>query len=229
MKKIFNEYINIVGYTILGLIFGLSFFLLLTNLYHMDEVNKTYVKTDDDLKIVETINAEVLKINNNISYFDLNTYKGSYDLYDMSEIKNKLEICVKNINQSDINSYLLKEEITLVDVYNLQQSFQIDIANECLIRQMYDLTVAEGDYNTVVVSSNIAPFMDDNIKQLISSNDYLAKDLKNNSSYYFNSNYASVNLINPVKDSYYQVVSNYTKSIDFVVDVSTWYNSLGGV
>ena len=229
MKKILNEYIKIIGYTIVGLLFGLSFFLLLTNLYHKNEVNKTYVKNDDDLKIISETSKKLDIINKNISFFELSSYKGSYDLYEMSEIKNKLEICVKNIKNSNINKYLEKKEITLLDVYNLQQSFQIDIANECLIRQIYDLTITEGENNSVVVNSGLTPFLDNNIKQLITTNDYLSKTLKNNSSYHFNSNYSSVNLINPVKDSYYQVVSNYNKSIDFIVDFSNWYNSLGGV
>ena len=41
MKKILLEYANIIGYTVTGLIFGLSFFLLIINFYHMQELSET--------------------------------------------------------------------------------------------------------------------------------------------------------------------------------------------
>ena len=40
MKKLLLEYTNIIGYTIVGLVFGLSFFLLFINFYHAKELSE---------------------------------------------------------------------------------------------------------------------------------------------------------------------------------------------
>ena len=229
MKNIFFEYSKILGYTTIGLILGLSFFLLFLNFYHYKEVNTSYVKNVDDLGVSQELQSELTTIKNNYSKFNINNYNGNEDIYSMTAIQSKLDLCVKNIDKSKIFNLLNKKEVFINDIYIMQQEYQNTIVNDCLIKQLYDLTIID-DNKSVNISnlSLIAPFLKDNIDVLKNINDYLQSNIKNNSSYSFNSDNSKLNVFNVTKDSYYQIVSSYRKSINLIKDVSIWYSNIIG-
>ncbi len=229
MKSIIEEYLHIIGFTITGLVFGLAFFLLFVNLYHSKEVGTVYTKSDSDSKIVTEISENINKINSNIQGFDMNTYRGREDIYSMASVKSRLELCVKQIEKAKILKVLEQPSVSIQDVYDLQQDFQATMANDCLVKQLYDLTVTDGSGKINIYSlPNFAPFFKNNIDNLIVANTYLQNDIKNNSSYFFSTDTSKINILNPTKDSYYQVVGTYRRSVEFVAEVSSWYQKVVG-
>ncbi len=226
MIKIINEYKNIIGYTVTGLIFGLAFFIVLLNAYHYQEVNKTFIKTEKDLTFTDELTTNINQINKNIEWFNLNTYNGSFDQYEMSEIKSKISICTNSFNNKESNDLLNKKEVDLLDVYNLNQRYQQNVINECLVRQMYDMSIKE-EMSDILGDNQ--KFIQTLVEENIEGTEYLQSTLKNNSSYHFNSDYAMINILNQTKDSYYYIIGNYRSSINLVLVVSEWYKTLEGV
>lgn len=225
MKKLLIEYCNIIAYSITGIVFGFSFFLLFINFYHYKDVNTTYKKQDSDFKINQILKTKLEKINDNANSFNPNIYKGSENIYSLSSIKSRLNICVSKINNDELTKILDKKVIDIKDVYDMQQFYQINIANECLVKQLYEVSTLSDKFQ-ISGLSNVSPFMEDNINNLIKSSDYLQKVIKNNSSYYFSSNSNKIDLYDQTKDSYYALLNNYTEAVDFIYDVSLWYSEV---
>ena len=225
MKKLLIEYCNIIAYSITGIVFGFSFFLLFINFYHYKDVNTTYKKQDSDFKINQILKTKLEKINDNANSFNPNVYKGSENIYSLSSIKSRLNICVSKINNDELTKILDKKVIDIKDVYDMQQFYQINIANECLVKQLYEVSTLSDKFQ-ISGLSKVSPFMEDNINNLIKSSDYLQKVIKNNSSYYFSSNSNKIDLYDQTKDSYYALLNNYTEAVDFIYDVSLWYSEV---
>jgi len=227
MKNILLEYSSILGYTIIGLVFGLSFFLLFLNFYHCNEVNYYYHKNNDDLKLSSEFKNQLTVIENNINVFDINLYSGKEDVYSLAGVKDRLSLCTQNINKSNFYKILDKKKISISDVYELQQTYQDDIINGCFVKQLYELTSSNQDNNIQISSLNtISPFIENSIKDLKEDNDYVKNSIVSNSSYYFSSDSVKLNTFNMTRDSYYEVVSSYRSAIDFIQDVSIWYRNV---
>ena len=227
MKKLFIEYFNIIGFAITGIIFGFAFFLIFINFYHYKDVNSKYIKQDSDYKVNNEMKDKIKKINQNISFFDPNTYRGTEDVYSLASVKSRLQMCVTKINSEEFYNILDKKEITIKDVYDMQQFYQISISNECLVKQLYEVANTTENSKVKISSLNeISPFLEDNIEDLIKSTDYLQKVIKNNSSYSFTSNSSKIDLYDQTKDSYYALLNQYSSAIDYIYDISVWYKGV---
>lgn len=226
MKKLLIEYSNIIAYAMTGLIFGFSFFLLFLNFYHYRDVNEVYIKQDQDLKVGQELKDQLSRVLENTKGFDINTYQGLEDPYSLSSVKSRLNICVKKIDTEEFDKILSKAEVNMKDIYEMQQYFQVQIANECLVKQLYEISLTENNQLKLSSLNKLSPFLEDHIDQLIKSTDYVQKVMKNNSSYSFSSETSKIDLYNQTKDSYYAILNHYISSINFIYDLSVWYKNI---
>ena len=221
MKKILVEYSNIISYTVIGIVFGFTFFLLFLNLYHYEDVNDVYKKQDSDYQINKELKEKLNSISLNINSVQLNNTSSNYANF--SSIGLKLNTCVERINTNKFDELLSKKSISISDVYEMQQFYKIDISNECLVKQLYGMTLIENNQYADALS-----FIEDNIEKLKDSTDYVEKVIKNNSSYSFTSSSTKNDIYNQVRDSYYSIINDYVDAIDFIYDVSVWYKNIAG-
>ena len=221
MKKILVEYSNIISYTVIGIVFGFTFFLLFLNLYHYEDVNDVYKKQDSDYQINKELKEKLNSISLNINSVQLNNTSSNYANF--SNIGLKLNTCVERINTNKFDELLSKKSISISDVYEMQQFYKIDISNECLVKQLYGMTLIENNQYADALS-----FIEDNIEKLKDSTDYVEKVIKNNSSYSFTSSSTKDDIYNQVRDSYYSIINDYVDAIDFIYDVSVWYKNIAG-
>ncbi len=221
MKKILVEYSNIISYTVIGIVFGFTFFLLFLNLYHYEDVNDVYKKQDSDYQINKELKEKLNSISLNINSVQLNNTSSNYANF--SSIGLKLNTCVERINTNKFDELLSKKSISISDVYEMQQFYKIDISNECLVKQLYGMTLIENNQYADALS-----FIEDNIEKLKDSTDYVEKVIKNNSSYSFTSSSTKDDIYNQVRDSYYSIINDYVDAIDFIYDVSFWYKNIAG-
>ncbi len=229
MKKLLVEYFNMIGYALCGIIFGLTFFLIFINFYHYNDISSTYLKQESDFKANKELKDKLQKINDNVASFDINNYSGTENIYALASIKTRLETCSSKINNEDLTKILDKKEVTIKDVYEMQQFYQINISNECLVKQLYELVTPTDNPNLQISKLNeLSPFLKNNIEDLMKSTDYLQKVIKNNSSYSFSSNSSKIDLYEQTKDSYYALLNNYRSAIDFIYDISVWYKEVLG-
>ncbi len=223
MKNIVIEYFNILSYTITGLVFGLASFILLINVFHYNSVNEIYVKQDSDYEINDKLKEKLTVINSNIQKIPS---RANPNFIDYSNIQTKLNICVQKINTKELNNIFNKDKITMSDVYDIQQFYKINISNECLIKELNTLiTDDNSSLNNIASFKTIKPFIEDNINSLKDSSDYIEKVIKSNSDYSFSSNVVKVSIFNGVQDSYYELIKEYNNAINFIYDLSKWYNS----
>ena len=227
MMKIFKEYINILGYIITGILFGFCSFILFINLYHYRSVNEKYIN-DSDNKITSSIVKQKIEIIKNNTSSDINNYKGNSNINDLASAKSRINSCAKVLDNEKMYQIIDKEQLDIYDVYKFQQYYQMEIANECLIKQLYELALPE-ENNKIDSLNLIKPFLYDNINRLKDGTDYVKKVLKSNSNYYFTSDVSKSDIYDIIGDSYNEVLNNYLAAINVVSDVSAWYKKeIGG-
>lgn len=225
MKKLLLDYTNILAYTITGLIFGLSFFLLFINFYHMQELNETtdispYTETNKT-----TVEEKVTLIRNNISVYSQSTYTGSLDIYALNNIQANLQECTDIIESEDMMKYLRLEKIGIKDSYNFAIAFKNNILNDCLVMQIKSMLNIES-VSTLPNFETIKPYIELDIDNLLYSSDYIINNLENSDHYYFTTETNKNNFFNLVEDSYYNIMNSYQSSLDLIVEISNWYKEI---
>lgn len=219
--KIIKEFSYVFAFSITGLIFGFSFFLLFSNIYSYKEVNSSYEVQDTEFKTYKEMKQKLNSIREIANSFDSNNYKGQEDLFSMVQVQSKLNTCVDKIDTSSFDKLLTKNNIYIKDNYEMQQYYQSVISDECLVKQLYDLTTNKNLKLSGLDDSSL--FLQNEIDNLIKSTDYIQKEIKSNSSYYFPSTNIKETLYDKTGDSYYSLLDDYKNSIDFVYDIALWY------
>lgn len=219
--KIIKEFSYVFAFSITGLIFGFSFFLLFSNIYSYKEVNSSYEVQDTEFTTSKEMKQKLNSIREIANSFDSNNYKGQEDLFSMVQVQSKLNTCVDKIDTSSFDKLLTKNKIYIKDNYEMQQYYQSVISDECLVKQLYDLTTNKNLKLNGLDDSSL--FLQNEIDNLIKSTDYIQKEIKSNSSYYFPSTNIKETLYDKTRDSYYSLLDDYKNSIDFVYDIALWY------
>ena len=219
--KIIKEFSYVFTFSITGLIFGFSFFLLFSNIYSYKEVNSSYEVQDTEFTTYKEMKQKLNSIREIANSFDSNNYKGQEDLFSMVQVQSKLNTCVDKIDTSSFDKLLTKNKIYIKDNYEMQQYYQSVISDECLVKQLYDLTTNKNLKLSGLDDSSL--FLQNEIDNLIKSTDYIQKEIKSNSSYYFPSTNIKETLYDKTRDSYYSLLDDYKNSIDFVYDIALWY------
>lgn len=219
--KIIKEFSYVFAFSITGLIFGFSFFLLFSNIYSYKEVNSSYEVQDTEFTTYKEMKQKLNSIREIANSFDSNNYKGQEDLFSMVQVQSKLNTCVDKIDTSSFDKLLTKNKIYIKDNYEMQQYYQSVISDECLVKQLYDLTTNKNLKLSGLDDSSL--FLQNEIDNLIKSTDYIQKEIRSNSSYYFPSTNIKETLYDKTRDSYYSLLNDYKNSIDFVYDIALWY------
>ena len=225
MKKILLEYANMFAYAITGLVFGLSFFLLFINFYHMQELSLTVDVTALNDTNKASIQSKIETIKNNISVYDQSTYTGNLNIYALNNAKLKLESCVEVFERDEMMKYLELDQIGIKDAYNFTIDYKNNILNDCLVMQIKSMF--SSDVIALLPNYNlIEPYVDNNINILLSSIDYVESNIENSDHYYFTTDNNKNNFFDLVNDSYFDTMKNYQNALDLVVEISNWYRSV---
>lgn len=225
MKKVLLEYANLIAYTITGLIFGLSFFLIFINFYHMEEINTPADVSAYNATNKQLINDKIATIKNNISVYDQSSYTGSLNIYGLNTAKIKLEECVKALESEDFVKYFDQNTVYVKDVYDFSIDFKNIVLNDCLVMQLKSMFSTD----TVATLPNyniIKPYVDLNIDNLLDSSSYVQSNLENVDHYYFSTDINKANFFDLTEDSYADIMNTYQNSLDLLVEVSNWYRSV---
>ena len=229
MKKVLLEYANVFAYTITGLVFGLSFFLLFINFYHMQELAETVDVSSYNDTNKATVESKIETIRNNISVYNQSTYTGSLNIYGLNTVQLKLQDCLEILESEDMMKYFELDEIGINDSYNFTLDFKNKILNDCLVMQVKSMF----NTDTVAMLPNfniIKPYVDLNLDTLLDSTNYVQSNIENSDHYYFSTETNKANFFNLVDDSYSDVMNSYQNSLDLLVEISNWYRNvvLGG-
>lgn len=225
MKKILLEYVNVFAYTIIGLIFGLAFFLLFLNFYHMQELDaKVDVISYNENNRVKA-EEKIATIKNNINVYNQSTYNGTLNIYGLNTVQIKLQNCLEILESDEMMKYFKLDKIGVKDSYNFSIDFKNRILNDCLVMQIKSI------FNTDTVASLpnfsiIRPFVELDIDTLLGTTDYVQSNIENSDHYYFSTTNNKINFFDLAEDSYADVMNSYQSSLDLMVEVSNWYKNV---
>lgn len=224
MKKFMIEYINIIGYAVVGLVFAYSSFYFLINLYHAKEVARLVtINPTEDVAYISVV-EKIEQVRNNIAEFTPSQYTGTIPVHTLLNIQGRIENCAKQFENETFVGLKDKTQLTIYDIEKLRQSYQNEILSTCLVEQFYDLAVSDQTNHYVIPSlQQIAPYMELDIKNLLTSNTYLTADLLNNHIYYFTTDHTYTNLLGKQKLAYSELLSAYNRAADLVMKVSEWF------
>ena len=225
MKKVLFEYINMFAYTITGLIFGLSFFLLFINFYHMQELNETVDLKSYNETNKASVQSKVETIRNNINVYNQSTDGGSLNVYGLNNAKSKLEQCLNVIESDEMMKYFELDNVGIEDSYNFVIDFKNNILNECLVMQIKSM------FNTDTISllpnfNLVKSYVDIDVDNLLDSIGYVQNNIENSDHYYFSTDTNKNNFFDLTEDSYSYVMNDYQSALDLLVEISEWYRSI---
>lgn len=218
-----HSVLNFVAYVITGFVLGIAFFLLFLNIYHYNEVNYVYEKSNEEIGVSKTLKSELEIVSTKLKTVNVEAHSNSSNYQVLVDTNERLNKCLNILNNEKLHHQLLKEKMTVEDIYDFQEIYQNEVVNECLVKQLYGIS----DLNEE--SDIMNNFIRNNIDMILTDVSYVKNNLLNNSSYYFVTNSSKNNIFDLYKESYYQIVTSYRKTVNFVDMVADWYiNSLGG-
>ena len=222
MKKILLEYASMLAFTVTGLVFGLAFFLLFINFYHMEELAETVDIASYNDTNKASIENKINQIKNNISVYEQSNYQGSLNIYGLNTVKSRLENCVEIIESDDMMNYFDLDQIGINDSYNFTLDFRNKILNDCLVMQVTSMI------NTDTVESLpnfnlIKPYIQIDLDNLLNSYNYVQNNIENSDHYYFTTETNKTNFFDLTEDSYTETMNNYQSALDLLVEISNWY------
>lgn len=219
MKNMLQQYLKVMGTTLVGLAFGFSFFYLFLNFYHYQEIRRTvYFNPVSDSTYLK-INKTLDRVSNKISSLNIYDSNSTMSISERNQLKNKLKSCVSMIDTEKLNSLKEKNQIDIKDVYELYDSYEKNVLNNCIITNLSSF-VTPGK-----IENQTKEILQSYQTVLIQDTSYLKKDLFNNGTYHFSTDSTTVAIKNRARDGFYEVLSAYNRAADFLEIVTDYYIS----
>ena len=229
MKDYFKEIFELFANCLMILTLALSAHLLLSNVYHYIEVNKSYNYNLNESKTYISFKENVKEIENNINKVDVDNIKDINRRMTALTYKSKTEQCLNEIKTSDFYN-LEKNSFKPADIYDYNKTFSSKINSYCTLLLEAEVTDAINKYNIKVNGYDAVK------NNLIRARDDLSTDalrienrLLFNSSYFWTTDTVRNTIYNYTSDVFFTNLSNYSRLTSVIEESSIWYvNEFGG-
>lgn len=229
MKNYFKEIFELFANCLMILTLALSAHLLLSNVYHYIEVNKSYNYNLNESKTYISFKENVKEIENNINKVDVDNIKDINRRMTALIYKSKTEQCLNEIKTSDFYN-LEKNSFKPADIYDYNKTFSSKINSYCTLLLEAEVTDAINKYNIKVngydaVKNNLIRARDDLSTDALR----LENRLLFNSSYFWTTDTVRNTIYNYTSDVFFTNLSNYSRLTSVIEESSIWYvNEFGG-
>lgn len=229
MKDYFKEIFELFANCLMILTLALSAHLLLSNVYHYIEVNKSYNYNLNESKTYISFKENVKEIENNINKVDVDNIKDINRRMTALTYKSKTEQCLNEIKTSDFYN-LEKNSFKPADIYNYNKTFSSKINSYCTLLLEAEVTDAINKYNIKfngydAVKNNLIRARDDLSTDALR----LENRLLFNSSYFWTTDTVRNTIYNYTSDVFFTNLSNYSRLTSVIEESSIWYvNEFGG-
>lgn len=229
MKDYFKEIFELFANCLMILTLALSAHLLLSNVYHYIEVNKSYNYNLNESKTYISFKENVKEIENNINKVDVDNIKDINRRMTALTYKSKTEQCLNEIKTSDFYN-LEKNSFKPADIYDYNKTFSSKINSYCTLLLEAEVTDAINKYNIKVngydaVKNNLIRARDDLSADALR----LENRLLFNSSYFWTTDTVRNTIYNYTSDVFFTNLSNYSRLTSVIEESSIWYvNEFGG-
>ena len=229
IKDYFKEIFELFANCLMILTLALSAHLLLSNVYHYIEVNKSYNYNLNESKTYISFKENVKEIENNINKVDVDNIKDINRRMTALTYKSKTEQCLNEIKTSDFYN-LEKNSFKPADIYDYNKTFSSKINSYCTLLLEAEVTDAINKYNIKVngydaVKNNLIRARDDLSTDALR----LENRLLFNSSYFWTTDTVRNTIYNYTSDVFFTNLSNYSRLTSVIEESSIWYvNEFGG-
>ena len=229
MKDYFKEIFELFANCLMILTLALSAHLLLSNVYHYIEVNKSYNYNLNESKTYISFKENVKEIENNINKVDVDNIKDINRRMTALTYKSKTEQCLNEIKTSDFYN-LEKNSFKPADIYDYNKTFSSKVNSYCTLLLEAEVTDAINKYNIKVngydaVKNNLIRARDDLSTDALR----LENRLLFNSSYFWTTDTVRNTIYNYTSDVFFTNLSNYSRLTNVIEESSVWYvNEFGG-
>ena len=229
MKDYFKEIFELFANCLMILTLALSAHLLLSNVYHYIEVNKSYNYNLNESKTYISFKENVKEIENNINKVDVDNIKDINRRMTALTYKSKTEQCLNEIKTSDFYN-LEKNSFKPADIYDYNKTFSSKVNSYCTLLLEAEVTDAINKYNIKVngydaVKNNLIRARDDLSTDALR----LENRLLFNSSYFWTTDTVRNTIYNYTSDVFFTNLSNYSRLTSVIEESSIWYvNEFGG-
>lgn len=229
MKDYFREIFELFANCLMILTLALSAHLLLSNVYHYIEVNKSYNYNLNESKTYISFKENVKEIENNINKVDVDNIKDINRRMTALTYKSKTEQCLNEIKTSDFYN-LEKNSFKPADIYDYNKTFSSKVNSYCTLLLEAEVTDAINKYNIKVngydaVKNNLIRARDDLSTDALR----LENRLLFNSSYFWTTDTVRNTIYNYTSDVFFTNLSNYSRLTSVIEESSVWYvNEFGG-
>lgn len=229
MKDYFKEIFELFANCLMILTLALSAHLLLSNVYHYIEVNKSYNYNLNESKTYISFKENVKEIENNINKVDVDNIKDINRRMTALTYKSKTEQCLNEIKTSNFYN-LEKNSFKPADIYDYNKTFSSKINSYCTLLLEAEVTDAINKYNIKVngydaVKNNLIRARDDLSTDALR----LENRLLFNSSYFWTTDTVRNTIYNYTSDVFFTNLSNYSRLTSVIEESSIWYvNEFGG-
>ncbi len=223
MKAFLQEYLKIIAYTLLGIVFAYASFYMFLNLYHFEEISEVHTLDLVNSQTHKDIQTGINQINGNINY-DINNYTGNLDKQLLLGLQGRLRLCAQDLGSDDYFEFVSKGSYTIMDSQEIINIYNSKVANSCIVLQITDFFAQYNEQlQTLPEFDVLYDFSQIETKQLVNSMNYIENSLKNNSSYYFNSETATNTTFNQVTESISSIMFNYNRAVEYVIEISEFF------
>lgn len=217
MKNFIKEYLNIIAYSVTGLILVIASFYLVMNYYHSEEVKTTVYVSENDVNY-QGYKDKLEKIKTNLDTFS----KSKVTDNKLRAIYNKLSTCSLVLNGNNTLATIETEHyFTSKEVYELGSRFQTDVLNICFALHLSYITEENADPRFKVV----APYVKNSVNTMASQVNFALSEIQNNSSYFYTTNITSSTIRNYLASDFTAIAKAYNDFASIILSLSEQLNT----
>ncbi len=170
MKTHFDEYLKIIMYTIFGILFAMSIYLIVLNIHHsnsltsivnVSDLDNDYVKYKDNVTIIEEKLAK--NVNASALYKALSKAVKNMKNGGVFRLVPKTKLSYKDLYE--INDYFMEELINNSWVHNIKE-----LDNSLKYQEIISMLVNNSNYINRVFTNNSLTLYDSNLTNSVEDN-----------------------------------------------------------
>lgn len=219
MREIINDFSRVFSYILCIFIIGISFYIIWSNLLHMDYLNDTLNTFSTD-QLVDEYNGELEAIKEDLDSFEYEEGKFSTDAARTTLLKAELSSCMSFYNDKYSISKYDNAQLTFNDLFYMNKNFG-EFYDDCWVSSLYELKkTSKVDAITKLYdnSNKVNSVLIDNYR-------FIKKDILSNVNNKYVSDISKKTIKNDLQEDYNMIMNNY---ITFLKQIRTLSEYLGG-
>ncbi len=229
MKKVISDFIELLSNSLLVLSLFIVGFLILTNVYHSNDISTTANINYSDYASIRDLKNNIIKVERILNSVNFNYIPVNSRTLAIS-IDNFIKNAVDSIKKTDFYNLSGTGELTYKNVYDYNDEVLLSLSYDCLFYLQHNvgLQVHDTRYEDSfkVISSSFADVKSD----VDLESNHVKNRLLSNSNYSYVTDITRITVFNDLTSTFSLVASEYQKISNSLLVLANWYaDEFGGV